>query len=296
MGTRLVAVQRYYKGNTIEGYDIQDIKTGEIRQFKASELKSLIHNKKLKVANLNLTSDNRLVLITDNEKINAHINYDGKSDNSAKVTGVNVDILIQDMLKEFDSRTVSVKVKSFNKDTNTFVVRFSNGRVIQNSLEILFKYTIESGYKPVTHAVAVEFLPIAVRFRGKTHGIKNIKDRSKFIIDMNYVNRGELVKHGYELEKYMNEFTYIIAFTLNTLLEKDEKACMALRMFAHNSTYESEDRAADRKTLITSSAITYGIMYALVLSAEDPVTAAAVAATSGTLLNAMIQHVRWSMQ
>lgn len=301
MGTKLVAVQRYYKGNTIEGYDIQDLSSNEIRQFKTDELKSMIAQRKLNVANLKLTSDNRLILITDDKKINDNINYDGRSDNEVTIHGVEVDKLVYEMLKDFDSRTVSVKVKSFDKDRNTFVIKFRDGRVIQNSLEMLFKYRVEPGYKPITQAVALEFIPIAVRFRGKTHSIDKLDggraNENRFILDVHYVDYGgELRDSGSSLENYSSYISGMITFTLNKLLERDEKASLALRLFAKTGVYESEDRAEDRTGLITSSAITYGIMYALVIGSNDPLMAAAITATSGSLLNGMVQCTRWMLK
>lgn len=302
MATTLMAVQRYYRGGNIDSYDIQDIKTGEVRHFSAHELKSLLAQKKLSVANLQFTSDGRLNLITDDTRIINNMEYDGRSDNNIDIDNISADQIMYDMLTKFDSWMASVKVKSFNKDTNTFVISFNDGRMLKHSLDILIKYTMEPTRNRrntrYVEEVCFRMMPMALRFRGKTYPVKITADyMDDYTMQVNvngYKIRNKYTDMGCG-DTIRDAFTPILSGAMCAVLHDDEKALRGLQAFVrHTDIDKSEFRARDKKALLTTSALTYGILGAFMIMLEDPETAKYLTLCCGTLLNYVLQTLRRS--
>ncbi len=61
-------LKRFYKGNKVIGYRLIDRATGSTRDVSSKSLKTAIINNQIKVSNIKLTSDGRLVKVSKTKK------------------------------------------------------------------------------------------------------------------------------------------------------------------------------------------------------------------------------------
>lgn len=298
MKSRFIAVQRYYKGNVIDGYAIQDIVNGAIKEFKSDELKSLIASGRMNVANLSLTSDGKLRLITDDERINNALNIDGKADNDVKYTDRHTaDMVVKAILKEASREYRIIQINNFNKDTNTFVIDFRTSKIMNKNAQILFKYSIKSGYK-----VYIKTVPVAIRFSGQIYPIKLTKDNREYVYEANsddIISNGRLNIMCSVSVDFARMLYKLICETLRDIVISDEKAMRHLNNLTKLDSNETmlyhHEAITERNAAITSSAITYAAMFAIFVTSKDPAFSAILTATCGSLVNGVVQHIRMSV-
>ena len=303
MKSRFIAVQRYYKGNVIDGYAIQDITNGAIKEFKSDKLKSLIASGRMNVANLKLTSDGKLRLSNNSELYSNNMDIDGKTDNNEKIRNSTHDEIVYELLKQVDRYSNTMKVKNFNKNTNTFVLRFSSSKMINKSVEILFKYNVDTGY-----GVYIRLLPLAIRFNNCTYDIENLPEdcAGRLSIsesDLFFIKDDKASPNMTAIIETRDKFIKTVYSLLVNIILNDPKTAEIIQktktkddienlMRATQNISDTEITMASRKGFLFSSAVTYSVFCALIIGQHDPATTAIVTATAGSFLNAFIQFLR----
>ena len=221
---RYIIVQRYYKNNQIAGYTVQDITTGITQDIEANKLKQLIASNKIHIDNATLTSDGKLRLKADSTIIARNFEVDGRADNDYTfINDNNLEAFAKIILKTLESQHIGFKVSSFNKDANTFILKYSNMRTPMTSVKILFRYNMSS-----VAVIGMETIPIAAKINGNTYSIKNtpLSCVSPLFVDhwdmINKINGKVKVDKMAKLA-INRQFTQRYADTIRLLIEENKE-------------------------------------------------------------------------
>lgn len=300
-----IAIQRNYSKGKIAGYCIQDIKTGAIKDIGANELKEMIKANKIEVANLKLTTDNRLILVSD-DKIKDMTEFiadlDGVDDNEQKLYKLNTDELMKMALSNIDKKFSVFKLKEFNKDKNTFIIEIIMPAVFAGirdmKAQFLFKYAID-----VEEEIVIT-VPIALRFNGVTHMIRGVDKKdcysvyswNKILKNKHYYSNELEIYKKLEFKTLQEKLVEIMVKSLDKSITYDITSVAELeKVMADKSIDElmgvcySLSGASKEKdkidSIVKEATYVYALLFVLLSIVINPAISVLLSSMYGTLIN-----------
>lgn len=287
----LVVVHREYKGDDIIWYLIQDIRNGQLHQYDPDTLKQKMRTDDIQLANLKLTNDNRLILVNNagQEKETEFIDETIQDENKEARLERKFVLLLRMMSMKYKR----IKVKGLDKKNNTFVLEFTRDRK-DEGLQIAMKYDL---YFSQSGKPWAQMMPIALRFRQYTYPLTELEFNECVRIDMSenldtsvftqvIENFGKLF---YQICKTDDSLAGLDDTSFADYLDKmDRNPC-------YGSSFTSEDEAhdfGDAAGAVITSGLVYGSLFGMLVTCHEPALALGITATSGSLLNLMVQHFR----